>query len=421
MATKAYLEQLNKALPVNSGDYGTNGPDANSLHELALQALVKNEPPPPLGDATTPTVKVVASTNLTSGSSWCGSYSWVNKNPKQGGAGWGSDASYSDITGLAHTFLRVSQIAAATAAGEEPTMSTETETETETDSRETNETQKHVLAVWIPKCAEAEIHLGESNIPRSIHDIAVQMHLRTIKFSIFSIFFLGDEDDESEEEDGAVDHLAPFETLASLLRGDDVQMSDNPLAAMAMKLRSENLLGSLMMKMDAATKHFKKCDLIDFRKHSLPQLQATVEKNVKEMLLCSSESEFPPDETDKDAAVAHFIPAKKKRKKDSDSDEEADTTQNVAVVVHIHPFDRIFEGISDNQLAEMFKILIYKHGDAGCVLCPNGDIGIVANEQDGKLKVRWENQYWLIEIQEAFILFNEHTYYSGMLGTVRVV
>ena len=174
--------------------------------------------------------------------------------------------------------------------------------------------------------SEAEIHLGESIIPRSLHDIAVQMHLRKIKFSIFSRYFLDDEEDPFDEE------------------SDDVKV--------------------------------------------LPQLQATLEKNVREML-CSSESEFPPDETEKEAVVSHFTPSKK-NKKDS-SDEESDTTQNV--VVHVHSLDRIFEGISDSQLAQMFNTLIYKNGNSGCVLCPNGDIVITDNERDGKLWVDWENQY----------------------------
>jgi len=128
MATKDYLEQLNKALPTRNG-YGSITPDANSLHLLALQALVRDETPP-LGDDSTPTVKVVASTDLVSvmGSRF-GSFIWVEKEK----GGWGSEDHYSDITTLARSFLRH--------IGEEPASTT-----TETDSRET-----HVLAVWIPK------------------------------------------------------------------------------------------------------------------------------------------------------------------------------------------------------------------------------------------------------------------------------
>ncbi len=314
MATKDYLEKLNKALPTCDD---TIWPDANSLYELALQAL-KDDEVPPLGDDSTPTITVVTCSDLMYGGKW----TWVEK--KEGG--WNSEAPYSDITRMAHAFSN--QIG-------KKLKSTGT---TETDSSES-----HVLAVWIPKDAEAEIHLGESNIPRSLHDIAVQMLLRKIKFSLLSKYFIRNGDGEMGDKESG---------------GQDVDLT----------------------------------------------LEATLEKNVKGMLR-SSESQFPLDETNKEAVIAHFTRngkrmrkakrrrerQRKRRRNDSSSDKECGTVQSV--IVHVHPLDSIFDGISDSQLAELFNKLIHKDGRGGCTLCPNGDIEIETSEEDGKLFVDWKSMY----------------------------
>jgi len=287
VASKEYLEKLNNALPTSFTAIWPH--NANDLFNLAIWNL-KNGELPPLVDDTSPTVNVVADTSVFSaGSRFGGVYFKSKKN-----GGWNSESCVADITEVACRDL-----------GAVASDATE-------DSIE-----KHVLAVWIPQFAKAEIHIGESNIERSIHDIAVQGLLRKIKFSLFSLVFMDEDKDD---------------------------LSDD-----AKKLKSD--------------------------------IETRIKKNVKEML-SSTESQFPSDESNKGAVLAHL-----RNEPPNESTGATETT-----VVHVHSFDRVFAGISESELATVFDLVLYRNGHSNCVLCPNGDIEIKYGK-DGDLWVDWLNMY----------------------------
>jgi hypothetical protein len=288
VASKEYLAKLNSELPTN----------ANDLYQLAILNL-KHGTLPPLGDDTSPTVSVIADTSVFSSGSRFGGFYWIRK--KDGG--WNSESCVADITELA-----CRDMDAVTSDAPEDSI------------------ENHVLAVWIPQDAKAEIHLGESNIERSIHDIAVQGLLRQIKFKLFSSVFMDDDDDDDDDDKR---HTSDIKTIVKTI--------------------------------------FK--------------------KNVKEML-SSTESQFPSDESNKGAVLAHFSTPKKRKEASNESTGDATET----TVVHVHSFDRVFAGISDSELAAAFDSILYRNGRSNCVLCPNGDIEI-SYGKDGNLWVKWLNMY----------------------------